>query len=169
MDRATKKHKVESLHGDLPSARLVLVVEPGNLSASQQTELRRRSRKAGANWRIIKNKLAALSVKGTPHEGLSDLFKGPRALAWSQDPLAAAKALVEFNKDFKGKLTMIGGSLDERRLTPSDINALASLPPLDTLRGKLIGLLQAPASKMVGVLQAPAGQVSRVLAARGRQ
>src|SRR4029079_7791051 len=94
------------------------------------------------------------------------LFKGPTAIAYSKDPVAAAKVVSTFAKSNE-KLTIVGGALGENTLDVAGVQALASLPSLDALRATIIGLLQAPATQVARVLQAPAGQVARVLGAYG--
>ena len=96
------------------------------------------------------------------------LFKGPTAVALSQDPVAAARVAVEFAKD-NDKLTIVGGGLGEQVLDVEGVKALASLPSLDELRARIVGLVQAPATKIAGVLQAPASQLARVIVAHASQ
>jgi len=117
---------------------------------------------------VTKNRLTRLALEGTKFQALQSLMTGPTALAFSEDPVAAAKVCVEFAKQNE-KLTIIGGALNEQLLDVNGVQALAKLPSLDELRGKLVGLLQAPATKVAGVLQAPAGQLARVFSAYGSQ
>ncbi len=123
-------------------------------------------REAGASFKVTKNRLAKIALKGTKFENLSDHFTGPTAVAASEDPVAAAKVAVEFaNKN--EKLQIVCGSLETEALDADAVKALAKLPSLDELRGKIIGLIQAPATKVAGVLQAPSGQLARVFGAYG--
>jgi large subunit ribosomal protein L10 len=105
---------------------------------------------------------------GTPYEGIADLFEGPTAIAYSDDPVAAARVAVNFSKE-NDKLVVVGGAMAESRLDESAVKELAALPSLDDLRGKIVGLLNAPATKIAGVLQAPAGQIARVVSAQAKQ
>jgi large subunit ribosomal protein L10 len=123
---------------------------------------------AGASFKVTKNRLAKLALAGTPYEGLADLFEGPTAIAFSIDPVAAAKVAVGYAKDNE-KLTVIGGAMGAMRLDADGIKALATLPSLDELRARLVGMISTPATRIAGVLQAPAGQVARVLAAHAEQ
>ena len=125
-------------------------------------------RAAGASFRVTKNKLAQRAVDGTPFAAMSPLFTGPTAIAFSKDPTAAPKIVAEFGKK-NDKLQIVGGGLSGTLLDAASVRALAELPSLDELRGKLIGLLNTPASRLVGLLQAPGGQVARALAARAEQ
>lgn len=126
-------------------------------------------REAGAQFKVTKNTLARLALKDTEYEALADSFTGPTAIAVSEDPVAAAKAAAKFAKENE-KLVLLAGAMSGGQVLDADgVKALASLPSLDELRGKLVGLLQAPAGKIAQVLQAPGGQVARVLSARAEQ
>tara|TARA_A100001037_G_scaffold286584_1_gene295119 strand:- start:566 stop:958 length:393 start_codon:yes stop_codon:yes gene_type:complete len=121
-------------------------------------------REAGAGYKVTKNRLAKLALAGTPYEPITDLFSGPTAIAYSADPVAAARVAVNYSKD-NDKLIVVGGAMGDTLLDEDAVKALASLPSLDELRGKLVGLLNAPATKVAGVLQAPGGQLARVVGA----
>jgi large subunit ribosomal protein L10 len=125
-------------------------------------------RSAGARYRVTKNRLVRRALEGTPFEGLMPLFTGPTAIAFSRDPVAAAKAAVEY-ANRNQKLTIVGGGLSGQPLDAAAVRALATLPSLDELRGRLIGLIQAPATKLATLLQTPGGQLARVLAAYAEQ
>jgi large subunit ribosomal protein L10 len=120
----------------------------------------------GARFRVTKNRLTRLALEGTPYQGLRDLFVGPTAIAYSDDPVAAAKASADFAKD-NDRLVILGGAMGDKALDVDGVKALASLPSLDELRGKIVGLVNAPATRVAGVLAAPAGQLARVFAAHG--
>jgi len=164
VDRAQKQKVVDALQQDLAGTACVVVTHQIGLSVADVTLLRRQVRNAGASFRVTKNRLAKRALAGTPFEPLSPLFTGPTAIAFSSDPVAAAKVVVEY-ANRNDKLTIIGGGLAGRQMDAAEVRELASLPSLDGLRAKLIGLLQAPAARLARVLQAPAGQVARVLAA----
>ncbi len=164
MDRSHKQLLVEALHQDLSETVCLVVTHQTGLSVAEATRLRREVRGAGARFRVTKNRLAKRALQGTPFAGLAPLFTGPTAIAFSHDPVAAARAAVEF-ANRNDKLTIVGGSLDGRPLDAAGVRALAALPSLDELRGKIIGLVQAPATKLAGLLQAPGGQLARLLAA----
>ncbi|HXO89233.1 MAG TPA: 50S ribosomal protein L10 [Stellaceae bacterium] len=164
MDRAQKQQLVETLQQDLGDTVCMVVTHQTGLNVAEVTQLRRQVRSAGARFRVTKNRLARRALAGTPFETLAPLFTGPTAIAFSRDPIAAAKVVVEF-ANRNNKLTIIGGGLAGRPLDAAGVKELASLPSLDELRGRLIGLLQAPAARLATVLQAPAAQLARVLAA----
>lgn len=164
MDRSQKEALVASLHNSLQETQCLVLTHQSGLTVAEVTQLRVLMRDAGASFKVTKNRLARLALAGTQFEQLSSLFTGPTAIAYSQDPVAAAKVAVEFaNKN--DKLTIIGGSLGANQLDAAGVKALATMPSLDTLRAKLVGLLQTPATRVAGVLQAPAGQLARVFGA----
>ena len=164
MDRVQKQRVVEGLQQDLAETTCVVVTHQSGLSVAEVTLLRQQVRNAGASFRVTKNRLAKRALDGTPFARLVPLFTGPTAIAFSQDPVAAAKAVVGY-ANRNDKLTIIGGGLAGRLMDAAEVRELATLPSLDEMRGKLIGLLQAPAARLARILQAPAGQVARVLAA----
>jgi large subunit ribosomal protein L10 len=168
VDRAQKQQLAASLHQDLAATVCVVVTHQTGLSVAEATELRRQMRGAGARYRVTKNRLAKRAVAGTPFAALAPLFSGPTAIAFSQDPVAAAKAAVEY-ANRNAKLTIVGGGLSGQVLDEAAIKALATLPSLDELRGRLVGLIVAPATKLAVLLQTPGGQLARVLAARSEQ
>jgi len=168
VDRAQKEAAVAGLNQTLGGVNLVVVTHQTGLTVYESMTLRRKMREAGASFKVTKNRLTRLALEGTKFQALQSLMTGPTALAFSEDPVAAAKVCVEFAKQNE-KLTIIGGALGEQLLDVNGVQALAKLPSLDELRGTLIGLLQAPATKVAGVLQAPAGQLARVISAYGSQ
>ena len=164
MDRAQKQKLVETLQQDLADTVCVVVTHQTGLTVAEVTQLRRQMRSGGARYRVTKNRLARRALDGTRFAPLSPLFTGPTAIAFSRDPVAAAKVAVEF-ANRNTKLTIVGGGLAGQLIDAAGVRELALLPSLDELRGKLVGLLVAPATRVARVLQAPAGQLARVLAA----
>lgn len=164
MLRAKKQELVAALHDTFGGANLVVVTHQTGLTVAETDQLRRQMRQAGAHYRVTKNRLARRALAGTPNEPIAELFQGPTAIAWSVDPLAAAKVMVEFAKK-SGKVAIVGGALQGKLIDEAEVRALASLPSLDELRAKLLGLINAPATKLVSVLQAPPAQIARVLRA----
>jgi len=168
VDRSQKEELVASLHKTFSETNLVVVTQQSGMTVAEASDLRRKMLEAGASYKVTKNRLTRLALEGTKFEALKELFTGPTAIAVSEDPVAAAKVAVEFAKANE-KLTIVGGAMGETTLDPDAIKALATLPSLDELRGKLIGVLQAPATKVAGVVQAPASQLARVFSAFGSQ
>lgn len=168
MDRSQKEELVASLHKTFSETNLVVVTQQSGMTVAEASDLRRKMLEAGASYKVTKNRLTRLALEGTKFEALKELFTGPTAIAVSADPVAAAKVAVNFAKANE-KLVIVGGAMGETTLDPEAIKALATLPSLDELRGKLIGVLQAPATKVAGVVQAPAAQLARVFSAYGSQ
>ena len=166
MDRAEKEQLVSFLRDTFQEAGLVVVTRQSGLTVAEANDLRTRMREAGASYKVTKNRLTKLALEGTNFEALQPLFEGPTAIAYSSDPVAAAKVAVKFANE-NNKLAVVGGAMGAQVLDDKGIEALAKLPSLDELRGKLVGLLQAPATKIAGVMQAPAGQLARVFGAYG--
>ncbi|MEQ9200505.1 MAG: 50S ribosomal protein L10, partial [Rhodospirillales bacterium] len=129
--------------------------------------LRRQMLGAGASLKVTKNRITRLALDGTPYQNIADLFTGPTAIAYSSDPVAAAKVAVEYAKKNE-KLVIHGGALGEQILDLDGIKSLATLPSLDELRAKLVGMINTPATRIAGVLQAPGGQIARVLQAKSQ-
>jgi large subunit ribosomal protein L10 len=138
------------------------------LTVAEVTDLRRRMRAAGANFKVAKNRLAVLALDGTNFGGIKPMLKGPTALAWARDPVAVSKVAIEFAK-INEKLVIIGGALGKQTLDASGVRALSELPSLDTLRAGLLGMLSTPATRIAGILQAPGGQLARVFAAYAKR
>ncbi len=164
MDRIEKREFVAELSEVFAETSMVVVTRNAGMTVADVTELRRKMREAGASFKVAKNRLALLALEGTRFDGISPLLKGPTALAWSKDPVAVAKAAIDFAKT-NDKFVLVGGALGSQLLDANGVKALSELPSLDSLRAKLLGLIQAPATKVAGVLQAPAGQLARVFAA----
>ena len=164
MNRSEKTDTVAALNATFNEAAVVVVTRNLGLTVAQSTDLRLKMRDAGAGYKVAKNRLAKIALNDTQYESLSDLLTGPTALATSGDPVAAAKVAVEFAKT-NDKLEIVGGAMGSTVLDVEGVMALASLPSLDELRAKLIGLVQAPATKVAQVIVAPAGQLARVFGA----
>ncbi len=166
MNKEEKREAIDELREKFARAKTAVVTGYSGINVEQITELRSKLRKAQVEYRVVKNTLARKAAEGTGLEPLKDYFVGPVGIALGYDDVVApAKVLSEFSKT-QEKLQVKIGVLDGKLLQQADIKALASLPSLNALRGKIIGLLQAPASRMGGVLQAPAGQIARVMKAK---
>lgn len=147
---------------------MVVVTHYSGLTVQELGDLRGRMREAGALFKVTKNRLTRLALKDTKFEPLSDMFTGPTAIAYSDDPVAAAKVAVNYAKENE-KLIVLGGALDAETLDADGVKVLASMPSLDELRAKIVGMLATPASRVAQVLQAPGGQVARVVGAYSQQ
>ena len=164
MDRSQKADAVASLNATFNEVGVVVITRNLGMTVAQSTALRGKVRDAGATYKVAKNSLAKLAAKDTVYEGISDLLTGPTAIASSVDPVAAAKAVVDFAKT-TDKIEIVGGSLGSVVLNADGIKALATMPSLDEMRAKLIGLIQAPATKIAQLTTAPAAKLARVFQA----
>jgi large subunit ribosomal protein L10 len=164
MDRSQKAESVASLNAVFAEAGVVVVTRNLGLSVADATTLRNKMRDTGAAYKVAKNRLAKLAIKNTSYEGIDEFLIGPTALATSVDPIAAAKAVVEYAKT-NDKLEIVGGSMGALVLNAEGVKALASMPSLDQLRGTLVGLIQAPATKIAQLSTAPAAKLARVFGA----
>lgn len=167
MNRVEKEEIVADLNRTFNDAAAVVVTHYSGLNVAEINDLRGRMREAGAKFRVTKNRLARLALDGTPYAPLLEMFTGPIAIAYADDVIAPAKICVNFAKR-NDKLVVLGGAMGETVLDAGAVKDLASLPSLDELRAKIIGLLNAPATKVAGVLQAPAGQLARVIDAHAK-
>jgi len=164
MDRTQKAEVVESLNGLFGDAGSVVVAHYSGMTVAQMGELRARMRAVGASFKVAKNRLVVRALQGTAAEGIAHLFKGPTGIAVSKDPVAASRVAVAYAKE-NDKLVILGGVVGTTALDANGVKALAELPSLDELRGKIVGLLQAPATKLAGLMAAPGGQLARVIGA----
>ena len=161
MDRAEKQASIDTLHGVFAEAGAVVVTHYLGLTVAEMTDLRLRLRKEGATLKVVKNRLAQKALNGAGGEA-GGLFRGPVAIAYAPDPVSAAKVATEYAKG-NDKFVVIGALMGDQVLDAKGVDALAKLPSLDELRGKIVGLIQAPATRIAGVVQAPAAQLARVL------
>ena len=168
MDRAQKTELVAELNQTFAEVGVVVVTRNLGMTVAQSTKLRNAMRDAGATYKVSKNKLAKIALDGTDYTSLGALLTGPVGLASSIDPVAAAKVVVDFAKT-TDKFEIVGGAMGATVLDVDGVKALATLPSLDELRAKLVGMLNTPATRIAGVLQAPAGQVARVISAYGQK
>ena len=164
MDRSQKTDAVAQLNAVFNEAGVVVVTRNLGLTVAQSTDLRTKMRDVGASYKVAKNRLAKLALKDTDYTSIEEYLTGPTALAYSADPVAAAKAVVEFAKT-NDKLEIVGGSMGSTALDANGVKALAAMPSLDELRAKIVGLVNAPATKVVQLVNAPASKLARVFGA----
>jgi large subunit ribosomal protein L10 len=164
VERAAKKEAVESLNGLFQTTSVAIVAHYSGLTVAQMQKLRSQMKQAGASVKVSKNRLAKIALEGTDVAAIGSLLKGPTVIATSSDPVAAPKVAVEFAKT-NDKFVILGGSMGKTVLNVDGVKALASLPSLDELRAKLVGLVQAPATKIAQVTTAPAAKLARVVQA----
>ena len=165
MKRSEKKDFVANLKNDLDKSSAVIVAEYSGLTVAESESLRKEMRSSGAKFKVTKNRLTKLAIAETNFKDISDLFKGPTAIAFSDDPIAPAKVAVNFEKKFEN-FKIIGGGYNGEKIDKNKIDFLAKLPSIDELRAKLIGLISAPAQKIVSVTIEPGGQIARLLSSK---
>ena len=164
VDRAEKKEAVAALNEAFKATKVVVVAHYSGLTVAQMQTLRKQMKQAGASVKVAKNRLAKIALEGTDVASIASLLKGPTVIAFSGDPVAAPKVAVDFAKANE-QFVILGGSMGTTALNPDGVKALASLPSLDELRAKIVGLVQAPATKIAQVVSAPAAKVARVVQA----
>ena len=164
MERAAKKDAVEALNGVFKTTSVAVVAHYSGLTVAQMQKLRMQMKQAGASVKVSKNRLAKIALEGTDVASIGSLLKGPTVIATSNDPVAAPKVAIDFAK-VNDKFVILGGAMGTTVLNPDGVKALASLPSLDELRGKIVGLIQAPATKLAQLANAPAAKLARVIQA----
>ena len=168
MDRAAKQELVTTLHDVFKDTGVIVVAHYAGMTVAQMTDFRKRIKEAGGSVKVAKNRLAMLALKDTDSAPIANLFKGPTCVAYSKDPIAAAKASVAYAKGNE-KLVILGGAMGTTVLDANAVKALAELPSLDELRAKLIGLLNAPATKIARTVKEPGAKLARVIQAKASQ
>ena len=168
MDRTEKKEAVAALNEVFTETSVVVVAHYSGLTVAQMQRLRKQMRQAGAKVQVAKNRLAQIALEGTDVASIGSLLKGPTLIAYSNDPVAAPKVAVAFAKDNE-KFVILGGAMGKTALDVDGVKALATLPSLDELRAKLVGLIQAPATKIAQLSTAPAAKLARVFGAYAKQ
>ena len=168
MDRAEKRELVSTLNEAWKDTGVIVVAHYAGMTVAQMTEFRKRVKEAGGSVKVAKNRLAKLALKDTDSEGIADLLKGQTCLAYSEDPIIAAKISVKYAKENE-KLVILGGAMGKTKLDANAVKALADLPSLDELRAKIIGLMQAPATKIARILKEPGAKLARVVQAKSAQ
>ncbi len=168
MERAEKREAVATLNQVFKDTGTVVVAHYSGLTVADMTALRARMREAGGGTKVAKNRLVKLALEGTDVAHIADLFTGPTVIAFSKDPVAAAKVTVDFAKT-NDKLEILGGAFGRTNLNLDGIKALATLPSLDELRGRLIGMISTPATRVAQIVAAPAAQVARVVGAYAKK
>jgi large subunit ribosomal protein L10 len=164
VDRAAKKELVTTLNGVFKTSNVVVVAHYAGLTVAQMQNLRKQAKQAGASVKVAKNRLAKIALEGTDAAAVAPLLKGPTVIAYSTDPVAAPKVASDFAKAHE-KFVILGGAMGTTALNPDGVKALASLPSLDELRARIVGLIQAPATKIAQLINAPAAKVARVVQA----
>ena len=166
MNRSEKKDFVKKLKEELSSSSSVIVAHYSGITVDETDQLRKEMRDNGAKFKVTKNRLTKLAISETQFKDISELFKGPTAIAYSDDAVAPAKVAVSFEKKFEN-FKIIGGGYNGEKIDKEKIDFLAKLPSLDELRGKIIGLISAPAQKIASITAEPGAQIARLISSNG--
>lgn len=153
MTKTEKTAEVAAIQETFKTAEILILTQNKGLNAKATNDLRVATRAAGVSYRVTKNTLAKIAIKGTSFEVLADQMKGPTAYVTGTDPVATAKVIAEFAKK-NDKLVIIGAKFGDMIMDAAKVKEFATLPTLDEIRSKIVGLLQAPASQLVGVTKA---------------
>ena len=162
MDRAQKEKVVEELGQIFESSGVVVVSRYEGMTVAEMQDLRAKMREAGGSVRVAKNRLAKIALKGQPCESMTDLLLGMTVLAYSEDPVAAAKVIQEYTKE-NDKLEILGGSMGDTALDPAGVKAVAAMPSREELIASIVGCIGAPASNIAGAIGAPASNIASLL------
>ena len=168
MDRAEKRELVTGLNEAFQNAGSVVVAHYAGITVAQMNDLRSKMRAAGGTVKVAKNRLAKIALQGTGSEGIVDLFTGQTLIAYSEDPVAAPKVASDFAKG-NDKLVILGGAMGTTALDAEGVKALATMPSLDELRARLVGMISTPATRIAQIVNAPAAQLARVFGAYARK
>ena len=168
MNRSEKKELVDKLKDELDSSSSVIVSHYSGLTVNESEQIRAEMRNNGAKFKVTKNRLTKLALEQTKFKDLIDLFTGPTAIAYSDDPVAPAKVSSNFAKKLES-FKIIGGGYNGEKIDINKINFLATLPSMDELRGKIVGLLSAPAQKIASIVKEPAGKMARMMSAQSKK
>ena len=168
MDRAAKSELVTDLNGVFAKTAVVVVAHYKGLTVADMQKLRSQMKQAGATVKVAKNSLTKIALEGTDVASIGPLMKGPTLIAYSGDPVAAPKVAVDFAK-INDKLVILGGAMGKTSLDPNGVRSLATMPSLDELRAKIVGLVNAPATKIAQLATAPAAKLARVFGAYAKK
>jgi large subunit ribosomal protein L10 len=162
VDRAQKEKVVEELGQIFESSGVVVVAHYAGLTVAEMQDLRAQMREAGGSVRVAKNRLAKIALEGKQNASIADLLTGMTVLAYSEDPVAAAKVADKFAKD-NDKFEILGGAMGETDLDPAGVKAVAAMPSREELIASIVGCIGAPASNIAGAIGAPASNVASIL------
>ncbi len=162
MDRAQKEKLVDELGQIFESSGVVVVAHYEGMTVAEMQDLRANMREAGGSVRVAKNKLAKIALAGKPCESIAEYLGGMTVLAYSEDPVAAAKVVDAYAKD-NDKLVVLGGAMGETALDPAGVQAVAKMPSREELIASIVGCIGAPASNIAGAIGAPASNIASIL------
>jgi len=162
VDRAQKEAVVAELGEIFESSGVVVVSHYAGITVAEMQDLRAKMRDAGGSMRVAKNKLAKIALEGKPCESIGSLLGGMTVLAYSEDPVAAAKVVQDYSKT-NDKLVILGGAMGETELDPAGVKAVAAMPSREELIASIVGCIAAPAANIAGAIGAPASNIASIL------
>ena len=162
MQKAEKQEFVKNFNETLKDKDFLVVAHYKGLTVSEITSLRQKVKTANSIFKVAKNTLAKKALKDTNFEVLDKLFVGPTSVAYSNDPVSTSKAMIDFAKENES-LKILGGVMSGKELSIDEIKKLASLPSMETLRAKIVGLLSASQRSFVSTLQANQSNLIRLV------
>jgi|TARA_A100001037_G_C14978723_1_gene557070 large subunit ribosomal protein L10 len=163
-----KKDFVQKMKSDFDTSKSIIVAHYSGLSVSETDSIRKEMRNNGAKFRVTKNRLTKLALAETQFKDIADLFSGSTAIAYSEDPVAAAKVAVNFEKKYEN-FKIVGGGYDGEKIPLDKINFLATLPSLEEVRAQIISLIMSPAQKIATIIKEPANQLARLVNTKSQQ
>ena len=159
MNKEQKKSYISEMSASFENSEAVLVTHYQGLTVKQLDDLRKQMREHGIQFKITKNRITKIALEKTKCKDLADLFKGPAAVALSEDAISSAKILTKFSKENKN-LKILGGIMGKEILDVAAVANVATLPTLDEARAKIVGILTSPAQKIASILLAPASKIA---------
>ena len=162
MDRAQKEQLVDELGQGFESSGVVVVSHYEGMTVAEMQDLRAKMREVGGSVRVTKNKLAKIALEGKPCASIAELLSGMTVLAYSEDPVAAAKVVQDYSKE-NDKLVILGGAMGDQALDVAGVKAVAAMPSREELIASIVGCIGAPASNIAGAIGAPASNIASIL------
>lgn len=162
MDRAQKEKVVEELGQIFERSGVVVVAHYAGITVAQMQDLRAKMREVGGSVRVAKNKLAKIALEGKPGAGMGDLLTGMTVMAYSEDPVAAAKVAEAYAK-VNDRFVILGGAMGDTVLDQAGVKAVASMPSREELIAQIVSCIGAPGAAIAGVLGAPASSLAGIL------
>ena len=159
MNKEQKKNYISEMTASFDNSEAVLVTHYQGLTVKRLDDLRKQMREHGIQFKITKNRITKIALEKTKCKDLADLFKGPTAVALSEDAISSAKILTKFSKENKN-LKILGGIMGKEILDVAAVANVATLPTLDEARAKIVGILRSPAQKIASILLAPASKIA---------
>ena len=168
MHKDKKNNYIKEMKSFFSKTSSIFITHYQGLTVKQIDELRSEMRKHGILFKITKNRITKLALEGSKFKKLENLFKGPTAIALSEDAIISAKILTKFAKK-NSNLKIVGGIMEKEPLSLEEVEKIATLPTLDEARAKISGILKAPAQKIMSILLAPGSKIAILAHAKSKK